>query len=942
MARLLLVGLTLTISGCDDTSSETVVPDAQAGGAGGQGGDGGSGGDIDMADVGGMGGDAFVENCTCGPDCDDAECIEPDVCEADTACRGNRICEAGACAEGCADDDACAATPEAPVCVEGRCGNCREDADCFGAATCGDSQICEAPASCSASRECVGGGICVADTLTCEPAFDCRNEGSTCPGAFECNPDNGDCRPLVDDDCESTDECAFGQVCVNGLNRCGACIADVDCGGGQTCQVGANGGACMEPLACNNNADCIGDRTCDGGLCAPPACEADAFVGNVDAETAAQLVGDQTYRNLWSCGDDWFSLDVPANTRAGVILRQHDRAVDLSLALADGEGRILRTMSSGLATERLLIDATDEARVVYLVVGQGDVESVGQYELQIDFSGADDACIDDANELGAGDDDPATARMVRGAGEVGFSGAVTGRICAGDVDFVCFEQAVAEELSVTATVTGDAVLVGELVAFGRPERIIETGRWTPAGGADNNDIEDASVAGDVYCLKLSTESGSGTYSVQLSAYTVQVKALCDMAEVLPLDGGAGSITGELGREINSIVSPQCAGDSATSGELIYQIHVDGPRLLTARVAGIGTGTLGDPVLSLRSECRVASTELACAIETTSPDDPFVPRANPVELRAALPEAGDYFIFVDGVEGGRDAQFRLDVQTSGLVAPPANDRCEDAEAVEIREGLNELEANLDQASDTQTACIGTGGADVAYAIHLDQPARLRLDALAQPDAFAVGAYLVERCGGISPTACGFGFDEVVPAGDYVLIVDGVDANAIGRVVVRINAEYFAPAPANDQCGGAVALQGASGTVAGDTRGANDDYQLGPNNACTGYASVAPDVAYQISVTAGQRTFVHAEPEMGWDLSLYLPADCDDLAGACIGHDGALGEAVVWTPAADGSRFVVVDGANGEAGPFVLTWGEAECENNAECDGGQCVMFRCVQD
>ena len=63
-----------------------------------------------------------------------------------------------------------------------------------------------------------------------------------------------------------------------------------------------------------------------------------------------------------------------------------------------------------------------------------------------------------------------------------------------------------------------------------------------------------------------------------------------------------------------------------------------------------------------------------------------------------------------------------------------------------------------------------------------------------------------------------------------------------------------------------------------------------------------------------------PELGWDTSIYLLKSCEgDLERECsAGQDGALTEILRYTPTQSETLYLVIDGANGEAGPFNLEW------------------------
>lgn len=95
-------------------------------------------------------------------------------------------------------------------CVNGKCQQCRKDADCEG------------------------------------------------PG-MECNA--GVCEEIPNY-CESDDDCSGSQVCRD--NRCGPeCMSDDDCDEGFVCE----GGSCKEEAECSSDADCASGQKCQDGKC---------------------------------------------------------------------------------------------------------------------------------------------------------------------------------------------------------------------------------------------------------------------------------------------------------------------------------------------------------------------------------------------------------------------------------------------------------------------------------------------------------------------------------------------------------------------------------------------------------------------------------------------------------------------------------------------------
>lgn len=952
----------LTFAACDDGGGGTTpTPDAMAGqggdggGAGGEGGDPGMGGSPDLGPGGaggGMGGMGGAPGCDCeGRDltCDEAtgECLEVSPCERDTQCFAGRICVDGACADGCADDMACADTPETPTCIDGRCGNCLEDGDCPEGATCSPLRVCVAPDDCERSSQCLSGDVCVDGT--CVPDFDCNVSG--CPGGLVCL-ENGACRPTgAGERCMDDDACPLGQVCF-GAQGCGVCFEDDDCPGAQTCDAGVR---CEEPPACTDDEDCLGGRVCDGGSCASPACDEDDFEANDTAETASPIMGDLVYPDLASCDEDWFRFELPADTVVEVTVRQLDRDADLRLRVLTADGVELAVADTGQLTEAVVLGPFVTARPLLVQVSQRGPRSVGRYDLGVRFL-AEDACVDDPREAGAGDDTAATGLVVRTQDDAGFRGDVAGRICPADADFLCFYMEASETLTVSVEIaSGNAVITGQL--YNRMNEAIEaaTGRWSRSGQGDIN--LSVRTARGFHCLELVAESGAGTYVVTLTAVSSGVEDLCDDAEALALNGNTATVEATLSDDDET--SPSCTAQGAAAGELAYIVTVDDPDsndgscvndpcvfppvLLSARVAGRATGTLGDPVVSIRSTCVNAGTEMACAAGSINPEDPLVPLPNPAVARAALTAPGAYTVLVDGVTVSDEPAFSLEVTTGPLAAAPRNDRCDTAEAIALDgQGAASLTVNLDRARDDVDGCLGSAGPDAIYTLNLETAARVRVEVDALTPGLAAGAYLAERCGDVGPVACGYGFDQVVAAGQYVLVVEGATPNDIGRVRANIFVEAFGAPPANDTCDAAQALDAGGGSLRGDTRGATDDYALVVNNRCTDHDSVGGDVVYQLSTRADTRYFVEAVPTGGWDLSLYATTNCADAARSCVeGSDGALTESIVFTAVDDGDVFVVVDGSSGEAGAFDLRWGIAECGDDADCANGQsCLDFTCA--
>lgn len=110
----------------------------------------------------------------------------------------------------------------------------------------GEARTCTADSGCGNRELCVCGRCVVA---ACDSTDECA-DGQVC--------DFGDQR--CDRACESDSECQAGERCQPGRNRCrGVCEADTDCQAGETCQRGS--GLCVV-TSCTSDNDCSGGRLC--------------------------------------------------------------------------------------------------------------------------------------------------------------------------------------------------------------------------------------------------------------------------------------------------------------------------------------------------------------------------------------------------------------------------------------------------------------------------------------------------------------------------------------------------------------------------------------------------------------------------------------------------------------------------------------------------------
>ena len=113
---------------------------------------------------------------------------------------------------------------------------------------------------------------------------------------------------------------------------------------------------------------------------------------------------------------------------------------------------------------------------------------------------------------------------------------------------------------------------------------------------------------------------------------MQVQNPCEDAVIVLEEQRNGQLRGsfedgELARD--SVLRSICGGDAANSGEKVFTVDIGNdielPALLTATVSrpSAGNTTLQDPVVSIRSACTQACSEMACSTGQVDPNNPLV-------------------------------------------------------------------------------------------------------------------------------------------------------------------------------------------------------------------------------------------------------------------------------------------------------------------------------
>jgi hypothetical protein len=197
-------------------------------------------------------------------ECD--SCKEEDfkicLCDYINPCENCQECVDGICVEKC---------PDPKKCVEGKCCDCEEAADCGKGYICngcncicptgyknsqGDCVECLTNAQCGPCEECIN-GECVSK---CAPGLICDGTECKCPPGTKYNPSTGKCERI---ECSKDSDCAECETCV-----AGECVPIV-CPEGYKCVDGECIKWPCKDVKCSNGADCGEGCGCVNGECIP-------------------------------------------------------------------------------------------------------------------------------------------------------------------------------------------------------------------------------------------------------------------------------------------------------------------------------------------------------------------------------------------------------------------------------------------------------------------------------------------------------------------------------------------------------------------------------------------------------------------------------------------------------------------------------------------------
>ena len=361
----------------------------------------------------------------------------------------------------------------------------------------------------------------------------------------------------------------------------------------------------------------------------------------------------------------------------------------------------------------------------------------------------------------------------------------------------------------------------------------------------------------------------------------------------------------------------CTGYTANSNDVTYRVTLGaGERLLAELDAS------WDASLYVVTDCAAAASTCVAGQDN----------GNPEQIDFTATTAGTYFIVVDGYGAARGA-YALDVS----ISPPVQggDQCTNAVAVGAGGGsFQSTTVGLANDYDPPLSCTGylQPGADQVYALALT-PGDV-VEGVVDFQATIDGSiYVVTDCANLA--TCVAGADD---AGDGESESLRFVAQTAGTHYVIVDAPFASDAGTHDlllaQYDGDTCAEAAPLLVDGTaewttTAGLQNDYS--PNSGgCTGLSASGPDRVFSRFVNPGDQLHVSLARSGGYDASLYVVANCQDISGSCVAGsdiDFAATEVVAPVFQTAGTVYVIADGFAGTSGTGSIT---ARVRRGDTCD------------
>lgn len=368
----------------------------------------------------------------------------------------------------------------------------------------------------------------------------------------------------------------------------------------------------------------------------------------------------------------------------------------------------------------------------------------------------------------------------------------------------------------------------------------------------------------------------------------------------PTPLGAGATTGTLVNG-NDDTGATCGG--AGGIDVYYTFTIAQPRRVRATVSG--TGAPFDPVLSLRSECGAAATEVACANGSTGTTE---------VLEVMNLPAGTYTLVVDSATTGA-GPFSLLWEV--LDPPPANDSC--ASPTTLTPGVTLTGQTVAGAADDELgtgACASLAKTDVVYTFTTatDRRAVVTVNSTFNAAVYLRGADCTAdgvdlACANASPSSevIDVGF---LPAGTYHVVVENMSG---AGTTFDVTLNLLPPIVPGDSCAAPTVLPGTGGADTGTTAGKADD------TAGTCGGAGGNDAVYSFQILGSRRVTITVDSGGTFEFAVYLRAtSCETGAQqACVVSAGGVGVIDILNLPA-GTYYIFVDALAGAGGPYDLSF------------------------
>lgn len=360
--------------------------------------------------------------------------------------------------------------------------------------------------------------------------------------------------------------------------------------------------------------------------------------------------------------------------------------------------------------------------------------------------------------------------------------------------------------------------------------------------------------------------------------------ICALAEVLTVGTECVGTAGTANGATESMPADPCNGFTSDSAFDSWYSFVATSTASIIEVTGLGTDSTGyDPILIVYEGDCGSLNAIGCS------DATFQAGTESVTLSTMIGTTYYYRTYYYDYGTG---QTELDFTTCVYEAPPApaNDLCTSVTPVDLAVGSSTtFMGNNTGALDTE----GIGAPNVWHAFTTTECANVVVDYCGTTPAFENGfGNLFIGCpdtavvnnSSVSDTICGDGNFTLsfigLPAGTYyyAVMLDAAN-NAEGDYIVNVTASACAPAPANDDCAGAVMMTVGADCVptAGTTLSATESM---PADTCAGFITpTAIDVWYSFTATGTSTTIEvtgGGTTANGFDPVLFVYAgDCTGL-------------------------------------------------------------------